>query len=217
MPSADLMSLITTIVAGDKAAFDARLRASPALARDALDEGATRRGGGAFFVPAIGRYLMAGDTALHIAAAAHRPAMARALLAAGADVRARNRRGAGPLHAAACGRPGAADWNPVDQAETVAVLIAAGADPNVPDKGGAAPLHKAVRTRAAAAVDALIAGGADPGLVTKGGTSPLRLAELTTGRSGAGVPEAKAQQALILRRLRGEAGMSVRHPHSPEN
>ena len=197
--SADLMSLIDAIVADDGAAFAARL--TPALARAALTEGATRQDAVDFFVPRIGRYLMAGDTALHIAAAGHRAEMARRLLAAGADPGARNRRGAEPLHAAACGRAGDEGWDPGAQVETIAVLIAAGADPNTRDKSGTAPLHKAVRTRAAAAVDALIAGGANGNLKTKAGTTPLRLAELTTGASGSGSPEAKAQQAVILERL----------------
>lgn len=199
--SADLMTLMNAIIAGDEAAFEMALASWPALARAVLSEGATRQGGGDFFIPSLGRYLMAGDTALHIAAAAHRIDMMRSLLAAGADPRARNRRGAEPLHAAASGSHGAERWNPAAQARTIAALIAAGADPNACDKSGTAPLHKAVRTRSAAAVDALIGGGADPGLTTRSGTSPLRLAELTTGKSGSGSPEARAEQAVIVRRL----------------
>ncbi len=55
---------------------------------------------------------MAGDTALHIAAAAYRTDLAQRLVAAGADVRARNRRGAEPLHYAATGAPGSAGGTP---------------------------------------------------------------------------------------------------------
>lgn len=195
----DLMSLIAAIIADDAVTLNAGL--TPALARASLNQGATRQGAGDFFVPEIGRHLMAGNTALHIAAAGYHTDMVRKLLAAGADPRARNRRGQEPLHAAACGRPGSEFWRPETRAETIAVLIAANADPNAPDKSGTAPLHKAVRTRSAIAVEALIKGGANPHLATRAGTTPLRLAELTTGKSGSGSPEAKAEQAVILELL----------------
>ncbi len=200
----DLMSLIAAIVDGDVAAFDARLAAMPVLARQALADGATRQRAGDFFLASLGRYLMAGDTALHIAAGACRIDMTQNLLAAGADPRARNRRGAEPLHDAACGAPGAAAWNPDAQAQVISALVAAGADPNTRDKSGATPLHKAVRTRCAGAVEALLAAGADPALRTRNGSTPLDLASLTTGRSGSGSVEAREQQGLIKHILNGE-------------
>jgi hypothetical protein len=46
--------------------------------------------------------------------------IARGLIAAGADVRAKNRRGAEPLHYAADGMPGSRTFNPHAQAATVA-------------------------------------------------------------------------------------------------
>jgi ankyrin repeat protein len=114
-------------------------------------------------------------------------------------VRARNRRGAEPLHAAVVGSPNSDAWNPPAQAATIALLIDAGADPNAVDMDGVTPLHRAVRTRCAAAVAALLAAGADAARRNKAGSTPLRLAELTTGRGGSGSPEAKAQQQEILR------------------
>jgi hypothetical protein len=198
---ADLMTLVVAIVDNDAAAFDARLAARPELARAALAVGATRQASREFFLPAIGRYLMTGDTALHIAAAGYRVAMVERLLAAGADPGARNRRGAEPLHAAAAGQPGSVQWNPEAQAQVIGRLIAAGADPNAHDKSGTTPLHKAVRTRCASAVEALIAGGADSDIATKRGSTPARLAEVTSGRGGSGSPEARAEQAEILKRL----------------
>jgi len=195
------MPLIAAIVDDDAAVFETRLAAAPGGARAVMTGGATRKAAGDFFLPAIGRYLMAGDTALHVAAAGYRTGMVAALLAAGADPRARNRRGAEPLHAVASGQPGAPGWNPDAQVEVIALLIAAGADANARDKSGTTPLHKAVRTRCAAAVEALLAGGADPGLATKRGSTPGRLAELTTGRGGSGSPAARAEQAKIARRL----------------
>ena len=83
------------------------------------------------------------------------------MIAAGADIRARNRRGAEPLHYAADGVRGSRAFNPRAQAATIACLIAAGADPNAIDKRSVTPLHRAVRTRCAAAVGALLDGGAD--------------------------------------------------------
>src|SRR5262249_42792929 len=173
----------------------------PTLARACFAQGATRQSAQAYFIGRIGRYIYAADTALHIAAAAYRVDLVQALLAAGADIRARNRRGAEPLHAAAVGGPGSDTWNPPAQAATIALLIEAGADPNAVDTDGVTPLHRAVRTRCAAAVAALLDGGADATRKNKGGSTPLRLARLTTGRGGSGSPDANAQQQEILRLL----------------
>jgi Ankyrin repeats (3 copies) len=84
---------------------------------------------------------------------------------------------------------------------TVAALIAAGADPNALDKSGVAPLHRAARTRCAAAVKALLDGGADIELRNKNGSTAIMLANRNTGRGGSGAPEAKAQQAKVVRLL----------------
>ena len=123
------------------------------------------------------------------------------MIAAGADVRAKNRLGAEALHSAADGGPNSRRWNPDAQARTIAALIEAGTDPNAVDKLGATPLHKAVRTRCAGAVKALLAAGADPSRRNKSGSTALKLAKLTTGRGGSGTPEAKTQQSQILRFL----------------
>lgn len=148
-----------------------------------------------------------GDTALHIAAAAYQTRIVRALIARGADVRARNRRGAQPLHYAVDGGPGSPAWDPDEQAKIIALLIEAGADPNAGDKSGVAPLHRAVRNRCAAAVKALIAGGADPRAPNGNGSTPLLLATQNTGRSGSGSAQAKAQQSEILRLLTEHGAM----------
>jgi len=195
-----LMTLARAIVADADAAAKL-LAASPLLARASFERGATRQEANTFFLDRIGRYIYAGDTALHVAAAVYRPDVVRKLLAGGADVRARNRRGAQPLHAAAVGSPVSPAWDPPAQAATIALLIEAGADPDAVDMDGVTPLHRAVRTRCAAAVAALLDGGADAARRNKGGSTPLRLARLTTGRGGSGSPEAKAQQQEILRLL----------------
>jgi ankyrin repeat protein len=140
----------------------------------------------------------AGDTALNVAAAAHQRGTAESLIGRGANVRARNRRGAEPLHYAADGSPGSEYWDPVKQAELIAYLVAAGADSNALDKSGVAPLHRAVRTRSLAAVNALVTNGADPRLVNKSGSTPLHLAVQNTGRSDSGSDAAKEGQGRII-------------------
>jgi len=195
-----LMALVRAIGVDDAAAVRL-LAAYPDLARARVEQGATRKIATDYYLDRIGHYVYAGDTALHVAAAAYRCDIARRLIAMGADVRARNRRGAEPLHYAADGMPNGPTWNPGAQAEIIATLIAAGADPNAADTSGVMPLHRAVRTRCAAAVQALLAGGADAHATNKSGSSPMQLATRNTGRGGSGSPEAKAQQAHIVRLL----------------
>src|SRR5262249_25659272 len=79
---------------------------------------------------------------------------ATVLLAQGALVGARNRRGAEPLHYAADGGPYLPTWDSSAQGATVTRLIEAGANPNALDKGGVAPLHRAGRCPCAAALPA---------------------------------------------------------------
>src|SRR4051812_37100934 len=145
-----LRALMDKIVSGDAEAVERLLAADPALPRSALEAGATRADAAANFLTDIAHYVYAGDTALHVAAAAHRPAIVRDLVRRGADVAAKNRRGATPLHYAADGGPGRSGWDPRAQAETIACLVDAGADPNAVADGGVTPLHRAVRNRCAA-------------------------------------------------------------------
>jgi hypothetical protein len=130
---------------GDK--VSRMLETSPALAGASVDAGAMRREAAPVYLDEIGHYVYAGDTALHIAAAAYDTNLVRTLLDLEADISARNRRGAQPLHYAADGIPGSDAWDPAAQAATIATLIAAGADPDATDNRGVAPLHRAVRTR----------------------------------------------------------------------
>jgi hypothetical protein len=196
-----LRALMDVIAGNDVRAVGRMLAATPALARAGLAAGATRAAPRPSWLAAIAHYVYAGDTALHVAAAAHRPDLARTLIAAGAPLDARNRRAAAPLHYAADGGPGLAGWDARAQGATIAALIAAGADANPADAGGVTPLHRAVRNRCAEAVRALLAGGADAGARTARGTTAAQLATRTTGRGGSGTPEAKAQAAEIVRLL----------------
>jgi hypothetical protein len=194
-------ALVQAIVFADVTTATGMLAASPNLARECAVYGATRLLAGANFFDEIKHYMYDGDTALHMAAAAYQEHIAIELIAKGADVHARNRRGAEPLHYAADGAPSFHHWNPKAQAATIACLIQAGANPNALDKSGVAPLHRAVRTRCAGAVKALLESGANVQARNKSGSTPMVLAKQNTGRGGTGTPEAKAQQEEILRLL----------------
>jgi len=203
-----LRRLVDAIVVNDGTLFSRLLGGSSALATAAFSQGATRQGPNPSqgFIKEIGHIIYAGDTALHIAATSYRHKMADKLITAGANVRARNRRGCEPLHSAAVGNPGSPMWDPPAQAATIVCLIEAGADPNARNMDGATPLHRAVRTRCAGAVRALLDHGADPLIRNKNGSTAIRLALHTTGRGGSGSAEAKAQQQEILLSLPGRHG-----------
>lgn len=191
------LDFVRHVVSGDIDEVARRLVATPSLATMPSDVGATRQDATTFFFSEIAHYLYAGDTALHMAAAAFRRPVAELLVAHGADCRAKNRRGAEPLHYAA----DANRWNPTTQAEMITYLVSVGADPNALNTDGVAPLHRAVRTRSLAAVRALLDGGADPRVPNKAGSTPLHLAVQTTGRGGSGSEHARQQQAAIIKLL----------------
>jgi ankyrin repeat protein len=191
------LDFVRLIVKGESDKVARHLAANPSLAITPAVNGASRQVAKEFFFSEIAHYLYAGDTALHMAAAAfHRP-VAELLVAHGADCHVRNRRGAQPLHYAA----DANHWNPTAQAETIEYLLSIGADPNALDRSGVSPLHRAVRTRSLPAVQALLDGGANPKAPNKTGSTPLHLAVQTTGRGGSGSEHAREQQAGIIRLL----------------
>lgn len=193
-----LRLLMERIAAADEAAVRQLLSADPQLARRALADGATRSDAAGHFLTEINHYVYAGDTALHIAAAAHQPEVTCSLLGSGADPSARNRRGATPLHYAVDGTLGPSASDPEPQLAVVETLINAGADPNAADRSGVTPLHRAVRNRCTAAVRALLDAGADAERKTPRGSTPLMLANHQNGRSGSGQPHAKTRQAEII-------------------
>jgi hypothetical protein len=197
MGTSGFLDFVQLVVDGDVEQVSRRLRESPELARVPSPVGATRQEAERFFFTRIRHYLYAGDTALHMAAAGFRTSMAKLLVRHGADGRARNRRGAEPLHYAA----DANHAEPKAPAAMIQYLLAIGADASATDNSCVAPLHRAVRTRSLSAVRALLDGGADVRQRNKSGSAPLHLAVQTTGASSSGSDEARAQQIKIIRLL----------------
>jgi ankyrin repeat protein len=190
----NLMELARAIAAGENTKTARLLAAAPDLAQARMVRGAGRSSGHNYFLEPIRVHLYAGDSALHVAAAAFNWNIIQDLLGLGADHGARNRQGAEPLHYAAS----ANTWNPADQAASIDRLMAAGANPNAVDKNGVTPLHRAVRTRSAVAVAALLRGGAEVTRKNANGSTPLHLAVQNTGHSGSGTAQAREQQRQII-------------------
>jgi ankyrin repeat protein len=193
-----LLALFSAIASRDDVGVTQMLDHTPGLATRPLRVGASREDPRPYFLIPIRHYVYMGDTALHVVAAAHNQGLAETIVAQGAAVRARNRRGAEPLHYAADGHPGADFFDSNAQREMIFFLIDAGADPDAIDKSGVAALHRAVRTRSSAAVSALIDRGADPLLMNKSGSTPLHLAVQNTGKSNSGSQPAKDEQHQII-------------------
>ena len=191
----DLAGLLVAIAAGDRIVVTASLDAAPQLATVRLARRDER------FIAECQAQVYEGDTALHAAAFAYDVELAEDLVARGADIRARNRRGAEPLHAAVSGGPGATNWNPIRQRAVIEYLIEAGADPNAAALGGTTPLHRAVRNRCSAAVETLLRLGANPRLTNDRGSTPAYLARRATGRGGVGSEAAKLEQRVIIQLL----------------
>jgi len=195
-----LRVLFAAIASRDHLAVKRMLDQTPGLVTAPLRVGASRQNPRPYFLIPIRHYAYSGDTALHVAAAAHDWVLAESLVAQGATVRARNRRGAEPLHYAANGGPSS---DASAQRALITFLIDAGADPNALDKSGVSPLHRAVRDRCSGGVGALIDKGADPLLMNKSGSTPLHLAVQNTGKSHSGSDAAKEEQHRIIVLLLG--------------
>lgn len=186
-----LAEVLVAIVADDlKAVRLVRTAPEIALARVARER----------LVHEVPHQLYAGDTALHLAAAALRPGAVQALLDAGADPNAVNRRGAIALHYACDARPNAGRTrNPSAQRAVIALLLDAGSNLEHRDKAGAVPLHRAIRARSPEAVRALLERGARvDARHGRQGTTVLRLATRSTGASGTKGARAEQQEIVAL-------------------
>jgi hypothetical protein len=122
--------LLVAIAVSEPQTALALLDAAPSLATAGL----ARRD--EFFLAERLAQVYEGDTALHAAAFSYDTGMARELAARGAEIRARNRRGAEPLHAAVMGVPGSPHWNAPQQRAVILYLIEAGADPRRQNDSG---------------------------------------------------------------------------------
>jgi len=200
----ELLTVMRVIGEGESSAATEMIEKHPALATTRLATGGTRTTSEAFFLERCRVQLYQGHTALHVAAAVYDTAVARALIDAGADIRASNRRGAEPIHAAMHGGPGSSTWDPQAQVAMIRLLIQAGADPEALASDGVTPLLRAVRNRCSAAVRELLDAGVDPNRRNDNGSSAIDLARVTSGRGGTGAPAAKVEQARIIAMLEAD-------------
>jgi hypothetical protein len=185
--SADLARLLVAIAAGDRALARTLLDAVPSLVTARL----ARRD--EFFIDRCHAQVYEGDTALHAAAFAYDCQMARDLVARGAGIRARNRRGAEPLHAAVIGEPGTANWNPARQRAVIGYLIGVGADP---DAAAPAVTPRIGSPNRCSAMSRL-PGPPPTSPGQRYGSTPSDLARWTTGRGGR-VTSGQDQQRIII-------------------
>lgn len=109
-----------------------------------------------------------GFTPVALAAFFGRAEVAKALIAAGADVNAaaRNPFKVAALHAAVAGR----------NMEIIRAVLAAGADANAPQQAGFRPIHEAGSSGNRELAELLLAHGADPSLPNDAGQSGIDLA-----------------------------------------
>lgn len=144
-------------------------------------------------------WLYVGDSWLHLAAAAHMPAVTRCLIESGADpnAAASSRRGT-PVHYASDGCVAEPGYDRARQVETLQILLEQGGRVDAQDANGATPLHRAVRTRCDGAVALLLDAGADPEARNHAGSTSFHLAVQSTGRGGSGSEAAIAAQKRIL-------------------
>jgi ankyrin repeat protein len=184
-------ALLDAIVA-DEAIAVRLVRATPEIARARV---ADER-----LVEEVPHQLYVGDTALHLAAAALRPLAVGALIEAGADSSAENRRGATALHYACDARPRAGKtWDQSKQRSVIELLLDAGSDIEHKDKAGAAPLHRAVRARSPEAVRCLLERGARVDATHgKQRTTALHMVTHSTGASGTKGARAEQQEIVEL-------------------
>ena len=197
METLKFLEFIRVVINGDLGNASRLLRSKSALATMALPVSPRQAQSSETFFTEISHQMYGGDTALHMAAAAFSVPMTELVVSHGANCRAKNRRGAEPIHYASDGNRSESKT----QAEVIMYLVSIGADPNAKDKSGVMPLHRAVRKRSLTAVRALLDCGAKLRQTNNSGSTPLHLAVQTTGASGSGSEEARRQQESIIKLL----------------
>src|SRR3954470_24385592 len=90
----ELWQLLLAIATGDEPRASRLLAASPRLAMDASSLGATRSSSQSYFIEEIAHHVYEGDTALHIAAAAHQTHITKERVGNGGGVGASHSTGA---------------------------------------------------------------------------------------------------------------------------
>lgn len=190
--SSPVLDAFLAALVADEAAAVQFLRASPALLQARVE---VER-----FAEEVPHQLYAGDTPLHLAAAALRPLAVGALIDAGADANAENRRGAIALHYACDPRPGAVGTRDMRlQPAVIERLVDGGSNIEHREKAGSTPLHRAVRARSPRAVRCLLEHGArvdaPHGRLR---TTPLHIATHSTGASGTKGTLAERQAIIEL-------------------
>ena len=140
-----------------------------------------------------------GRTPLHAAAMANAPRLIAALVAAGADVEARDRDDLTALHSAAVANAPAA----------IAALLEAGADIEARNRFGETPLIFAASRYAPTAIAALLEAGADPNAHTGSGNTALHRAAIKSGRARA--DNISAAIAMVAALLEAGADLNARN------
>ena len=140
-----------------------------------------------------------GRTPLHAAAMANAPRLIAALVAAGADVEARDRDDLTALHSAAVANAPAA----------IAALLEAGADIEARNRFGETPLIFAASRYAPTAIAALLEAGADPNAHTGSGNTALHRAAIKSGRARADYISAAI--AMVAALLEAGADLNARN------
>src|SRR5262245_31888831 len=120
-PQDPFQLLLDAVIADDAVKVKSLLKLDPALARRTVVNPWLDR--------QLPHWIYKGDTALHLAAAGYRVAIAKMLLAAGADPCAdTNHRRSQPLHYASDGCPGNDSWNAGAQVKMIGLLLDERAD-----------------------------------------------------------------------------------------
>lgn len=137
-----------------------------------------------------------GRTPLHVAAACQDKEMVQLLIGKGADVNARDKVGASPLH---WSMPCFADETGKDMRDVVEILIAHGADVKAKSNNGNTPLHGAVTSKDI--TELLISKGADVNARNEERCTPLTWAVL---RASADVVELLVSKGADVNAVDGE-------------